>query len=167
MAAVISVVQNCGASYGGAANEVAKNIFYMLPISSCTANKNAYPMSVPKSGTIYSYEVYLRCRCDLAPNSLCENFIAWYDSGMPGEGYKMTVNSDVVNVYDEPVDVLSSKGTRIDFTTKATEGNSIALNGTLQNVGDYTSYLVFQLEVYSTADTGDFDVDWYIQFDEV
>jgi hypothetical protein len=167
MAAVISVVQNCGASYGGAVNEVAKSIFYMLPISSCTANKSAYPMSIPDSGTIYSYEVYLRCRCDLAPSSRCENFIAWYNSGMPGSGYKMTVNSDVVNAYEEPVDVLSSKGTRIDFTTKSAEENSIALNGTLQNVGDYTSYLVFQLEVYSTADTGEFDVDWYIQYDEL
>lgn len=167
MAAIISIAQSSGISYGEAVSEVAKSIFYMLPISSCTANRTDNPMSIPVAGTIYSYEVYLRCRCDLAPNNRCENFIAWYDANMPGTGYKMTVNSDTVSVYAEPINALSSRGTRVDFTTKNAEGASIALAGTLEDVGDYTSYLVFQLEIYSTADTGEFDVDFFLQYDEI
>lgn len=166
MAAVISVVQNAGQSYAGYAQEVAKNISYLLPVDSATANKTAYPMTVPDSGTRYSYEVWIRLRCDLAPSDRVENFLVWYVSGMPGSGYTLTVNSDVVNTYAAPTNFQSTKGTRVDFTTKNAEENSIALNGMLQNVGEYTSWLVFQLEIVSTAPTGSYEVDYIIQYDE-
>lgn len=167
MAAVISVVQNAGQSYAGYAQEVAKNISYFLPIDSATASKNSYPMTVPESGTRYSFEVWIRCRCDLAPNDRVENFLVWYVSGMPGSGYTLTVNSDVVNAYQAPTNFQSIRGTRVDFTTKNAEGSSIALNGTLQNVGDYTSWIIFQLEIISTAPTGSYNVDYIIQYDEL
>jgi len=166
MSAVISVVQNAGQSYAEYAQEVAKEISYLLPIDSATANKTNNPITIPESGTGYSYEVWIRCRCDLAPNDRVENFKAWYDSGMPGSGYTLTVNSSVVNTYNAPADSQSVRGSRVDFTTKNAEGSSIALNGTLQNVGDYTSWLVFQLEVVPSADTGVFGVDYIIQYDE-
>lgn len=167
MSATISVVQNAGMNYAGSTQEVAKTIFYFLSESNATASKASYPLQIPESGTKYSYEIYLRCRCDLAPAVKCDNFKAWYSSGMPGTGYKITVNSDVVNVYAEPLDVLSSKGSRVDFETKNAVGSSIALSGNLINVSDYTSYLIFQLEVVPTADTGDFSASWIIQYDEI
>lgn len=165
MAAVVSVVQNCGSTYSGYANEAAKNISYMLPIDSCTANRSDYPMTIPNAGTKFSYEVYIRCRLDLAPANQVDNFKVWYVGGMPSD-HTLTVNSDIVNNYSAPINFQSSKGTRVDFTTKNSEGNSIALNGVLTNVGDYTSYLVFQLEVESTAQTGNHEVDYIIQYDE-
>jgi len=167
MSAVISVVQNAGHTYAGAEQEIAKNISNLITIDNASATKTAYPMGVPTVGKNYSFEVWIRCRCDLAPNVKCDNFKAWYDSGMPVSGYNMTVNSDAVSSYVAPIAVESSQGTRIDFTTKTATGNSIALSGDLVNIGDYTSWLVFQLEVLTTADTGNFEVDYIIEYDEV
>ncbi len=167
MSAVISVVQNAGHTYAGAEQEVAKNISYLITVDSATASKASYPMRIPESGKNYSYEVWIRCRCDLAPNSKCDNFKAWYDSGMPVSGYNLTVNSDTVSSYQEPVNTESARGTRIDFTTKTGTDNAIALSGDLEGIGDYTSWLVFQLEVLSTAQTGEFEVDYIIEYDEV
>ena len=166
MAALISVVQNSGASYASYAQEVAKNISYFVTVDNGLASKTAYPLSIPPSGKNYSYEVWIRLRCDLAPNDRCENFKAWYVSGLPANGYNITVNSDVVNTYSQPVDTPSDTGTRVDFTTKNSEVNSIALDGTLENIGDYTSWLCFQLEVESDADTGLFEISYLIEFDE-
>ena len=167
MSAVISVVQNAGHTYAGAEQEVAKNISYLITVDSASASKSAYPMRIPNSGKNYSFEVWIRCRCDLAPNSKCDNFKVWYDSGMPATGYNLTVNSDIVSAYAEPSELESSQGTRIDFTTKTSSVNSIALSGDLEDIGDYTSWLVFQLEVLPTADTGEFEVDYIIEYDEV
>lgn len=166
MSAVISVVQDAGQSYAGYSQEVAKNISYFLPIDSATATRTQYPMQLPDVGTRYSYEVYIRCRCDLAPNSLVNNFKVWYNSGMPASGYTITVNSDIISSYAAPLQNQSTRGTRVSFQTKISEGLSIALDGTLVNIGDYTSWLVFQLEVLSTAPTGNYEVEYTIQYDE-
>lgn len=166
MAATIAVVQNWGwasASYYG---EVAKNISNMISIDDGMAAKDDYPVRIPLTGTFYSYETWIRCRCDAAPSNFCNNFKAWYDSGMPSPGFLLTVNSSIVNTYQQPVNVQSSRGTRVDFTTKNAEGTSIALDGELVNIGDYTSWLVFQLEVVNTASLGEYAVDYIIQYDE-
>jgi hypothetical protein len=166
MSSVISIVQNAGQSYAGAAQEVAKNISYLIQQDSATVNKTASPMTVPEAGTRYSYEVWIRLRCDLAPNVRVDSIKAWYDSGMPASGYNLTVNSDVINSYQAPVNIQSTRGTRVEFDTKNSEGNSISLDGTLTDVGDYSSWLVFQLEVLSTAETGNFEIEYTIQYDE-
>jgi hypothetical protein len=166
MSALISVVQNAGLVYSGASQEIAKTTSYFLELDSATASKTTNPITLPEAGTKYSYEVWIRCRCDLAPETKCENFKSWYDSGMPVSGYVVTVNSDAVSVYAAPVDVQSSQGTRVNFTTKNSEVDSIDLTGDLENVGDYTSYLVFQLEISSLAAIGSFGADYLIQYDE-
>ena len=166
MAATIVVVQDAGESYAGYAQEVAKNIFYMIPIASATANRTLNPMPIPAVGTNYSYEVWLRCRCDLAPVVKCYNFNAWYVSGIPVSGYKVTVNSDIVSAYITPVDSLSAIGNRVDFSGRGV-GSEITINGELTNLGDYSSYLVFQLEVSAGAASGDSEVSWIIEYDEV
>jgi len=86
---------------------------------------------------------------------------------MPVSGYNLTVNSDAVSSYVAPTASESAKGTRIDFTTKTGTDDAIALTGDLINIGDYTSWLVFQLEVLTTADTGNFSLDYIIEYDEV
>ena len=163
MAAIISVVQNWGSYAGG--NEVAKTIFYFLPIQSGIASKNNNPMLIPASGTKYSYEIWLRFRCDYPPSIKCDNFKVWYDSGMPSSGYKITVNDPSISQYSEPTNTKSTKGNRVDFTTKDSS-DKITVNGTLVNVGDYTEWLVFQLEVYSDAIADDYSVIAYYQYDE-
>ena len=120
MSSLISIIQNAGSTYAGAEQEIAKNISYFLTIDDAIASKNDYPLAVPIAGVNYSYEVWIRLRCDLAPNSSVENIKAWYDSGIPA-GYTITVNSDIVSAYQQPVNTESTRGTRIDFTTKNAE----------------------------------------------
>lgn len=166
MPATIVVVQNWGwasASYYG---EVAKNISNMMPIDDGLASKSEYPLRIPNTGTNYSYETWIRCRCDAAPDIVVNNFKVWYGSGMPTPGYTMTVNSTPVNTYTQPVNTVSTRGTRVDFTDYASEENSIALDGDLTEVGDYTSWLVFQVEIINTAQLGEFSVDYLIEYDE-
>lgn len=167
MSAVVSLVQNVGSSYSGASQEVAKSIFYFLSESDATAGKTTYPLILPESGKIYSYELWVRARVDLAPLNNVYDFKAWYVSGMPASGYTIKVNSDTVSTYSAPINLESSQGTRVDFTTKNSEVNSISLSGSLTSVGEYSSYLVFQLEVESTAETGENAVEWILQYDEI
>lgn len=167
MSAVISLAQNAGDIYGGYSQEVAKNISYFLPIDSATASKLTNPFTLPISGNIYSYEIYLRCRCDLAPENFCSNFKVWYNSGLPINGQKITVNNDIINTYTAPKNIESVRGTRDEFINYTDVDNSISLDGDLINVGDYTSWLVFQLELSAGADTGSFELEYTIQYDEV
>lgn len=166
MSALVSVVQNAGQVYSSYAQEIAKNISYFLPIDSATGNKTTNPFYLPDSGIIYSYEVYIRCRCDLAPVVSITNFKVWSNSLSLATGYSLTVNSTIVNTYEVPVNIESSRGTRIDFGDAYDEASSIALDGTLINIGDYTSWLVFQLELSAGADTGNFEAEYIIQYDE-
>jgi hypothetical protein len=167
MAATLVVVQNYGEVYAGVGSEVAKNIFYLVPVDDGTASATSNPLRLPESGTVYSYEAYLRIRCDVAPDSRCFNFKVWYNSGTIPSGQRLTVNSDAVSTYTSPINAQSSVGTRVNFTTKNSEGNSIALTGELVDVGDYTSFLVFQVEVDHDATLDDPEVDFIVQWDEV
>jgi len=165
MSSVISVVQDYGTDYPGY-SEVAKNAFYFVPVDDGTASKSSNPVVIPDAGTNYSYEVWIRARCDAAPAVRCENFKIWYNSGLSG-GFDITVNTDIISTYVQPVEIQSSVGNRVSFSTKASAGNSISLDGTLTDIGDYSSWLVFQLEIPSTATAGDYTALWTLQYDEI
>ena len=168
MASEIVIVQDYGLLYAGYQGaEVAKNLFYFIREDDGTISKSASPVIIPSIGINYSYEVWLRFRCDVAPDTQCYNFKVWYASGMPVTGFTLTVNSDIISTYAQPVDIESSQGTRIDFTTKDAVGNSIDVDGILTEIGDYTSWLVFQLEIEPDAETGNQAVEFYVQFDEI
>ena len=167
MAAVIILAQNYGESYSGYQGEIGKNVFYLISVDDATVSRTSYPIRIPAEGTAYSYEIFLRARCDLAPATKCFNFLVWYLSGTIPSGQGITVNSDVVSDYTAPVNSPSAKGTRVDFTTKNSEANSIALSGDLTAVGEYTSYLVFQLSVTSAAEASESEISLVIQYDEV
>lgn len=165
MSALISIVQNYGSGYAGSQQEVAKNLSYMISQDSGIVNKLVAPITRPAESIEYSYEVYIRCRCDLAPDNYCNNFKAYYNSGLGDSGIVLTVNSDVVSNYQQPVNTVSTRGDRVDFSTKDVN-DKISLYGELTNVGDYTSWLVFQLGVSSSADLGNGEVDYTIEYDE-
>ena len=166
MSSQIVISQNYGAVYGNPA-EVSKNIFYFISEDSGLLTPATNPIQVPSVGTNYSYEVWLRARCDVAPAVKVFNFKAWYDSGMPVTGYTIKVNSDDISTYVAPVNTPSAQGTRVDFETKNSEANSIAILGTLVNIGDYSNYLVFQLAVASIATPSEGQMNFILQWDEV
>lgn len=163
MSATISIVQNYGTAYPGS-TEVAKLIFYFLSTSNATASPVSNAIERPAAGTIYSYEVWIRCRCDAAPDNRCENFKFYYLSGLPAT-YTLTVNSTDISTYVTSVNTLSTQGTRVDFSAKDSD-NKLSLSGTLQNIADYTSYATFQLNVPSNAVIGSHSVDFKVQYDE-
>lgn len=168
MAATIVLAQAYGGEiYTGYAQEVAKNIFYLVSVDDGSVSKASYPIRIPEAGTAYSYEVYIRARCDVAPALKCFNFKVWYDSGAIPAGQTLTVNSTAVTTYEAPTNAPSGKGTRVNFTTKNSEVNSISLTGELSNIGDYSSYLVFQLAVTSAATAAESAVDFIVQYDEI
>ena len=82
-------------------------------------------------------------------------------------GFDITVNTDEISAYVQPVNIQSSAGSRVSFDTKASAGNSIALDGTLTDIGQYSSWAVFQLEIPAAATSGDNTVLYTIQYDEV
>lgn len=166
MSAVVVVVQNYGVGSGGYSGEVAKNISNMLPIDDGLASHLTNNVRIPLAGLTYSYETWIRCRCDSAPSNFCNNFKVWYDTGLPASGFNLTVNSSIVSAYQQPVVTESARGTRVDFIDHDAEGSSIALDGELVDVGDYTSWLVFQLEIDSAGTIGEHSVDYIIQYDE-
>jgi|SRR3989304_6650068 len=165
MSSVISVVQNYGFASASYFGEVAKNISNFLSIDDGLAAKEDYPIQNPISGTEYSYETWIRLRCDYPPNTQCTNILAWYDAGLP-VGANITVNSNIVSTYTQPIDTVSSTGTRVNFNSYNSELSSISLDGILINIGDVSSWLVFQLETTNTQELGDHEVTYIIQFDE-
>ncbi len=165
MSATIVAVQDYGTDYPGY-SEVAKNIFNFVPVDDGTAGKSSNPVIIPDAGTNYSYEVWVRARCDVAPAVRCENFKIWYNSGLSG-GFDITVNTDEISAYVQPVNTLSSVGSRVSFDTKSSAGSSIDLVGTLTDIGDYSSWVCFQLQIPAAATSGTYAVLWTLQFDEV
>ena len=163
---VLTVVQNCGGNYNGYQNEVGKNLSYFLSIDSCTEGILNNPIRIPEEGKAYSYEVYIRTRLDVAPLVYIRDIKVWYTAGLPSIGQKITVNSDTIADYEMPVNIESSRGSRIDFTTKTSSANAISLDGNLTAIGQYSSWLVFQLELLPTADINIFELDYIIQYDE-
>lgn len=165
MSSLISVVQNYGSDYGGG-QEVAKSVSNLVSVDNGLVAKNISPLLRPIVGNTYSYEVYIRCRCDIAPDEYCNNFKLYYNSGLGETGISLTVNSDIISTYEQPVNILSTRGSRVDFSTKDVN-DKISLDGELINVGDYTSWAVFQLCVNETADVGFGGLDYTIEYDEL
>ena len=164
MAAVISVCQQSGIGYSSTV--VAKNEFYFLPIDSNTETPDDWPLQIPDTGTNYSYEVWLFFRCDVAPSQYCKNFKIWCDGNVP-TGMKITINSNAILTYNTPINTESITGNRVDLSNY-TESNKLSVSGELNNIGDKTSYVVFQLEITSAAEQGTYeDFTIFYQYDEV
>lgn len=164
MASVISVIQKSGIGYS--ATNVGKAEFYFLSIDSNVEEPIDYPITIPDAGTVYSYEIWLRFRCDVAPSSYCNNFKIWV-TGALGTGQNITVNTDNIVTYVSPVNSESSQGTRgdlIDYNA----GNKLSVAGTLNDIADKSNFMVMQLEVQSSASNGSIS-DWVVnyQYDEV
>ena len=163
MSAIISTVQKSGMGYS--ATEVAKAVFYFLPIDSNIEDCLDYPLDVPSAGTIYSYEVWVRFRCDVAPSLYCKNFKIWTSGSLPA-GQRITINSSDVFDYIPPVNSKSIQGTRADLLNY-TSSNKLPIAGELNKVGDETAFMVFQLELDADAGTGLNDLTIFYEYEEL
>jgi len=162
MSATIVVVQRSGIGYS--ASDVAKALFYFLPIDSNVEEPADNPVEAPAAGTVYSYELWLKFRVDVAPSTQCNEFKIW-TSGSLTLGNNITINTTDISTYTAPVNSKSNKGTRADVTDYTSE-NKLSIAGTLVNIGDVSNYMVFQLELSSLAVAGDENFTIYYQYTE-
>ena len=164
MAATIVVVKTYGA--GPTGTQAADTTFGLKSVDDHATAPADAPVSIPDTGTNYSYECWMRFKCTVAPSNKCENFKIWSSGFSAGTGLAITVNSDAVTTYATPVVTISEKGTRVDFATKGS-GAKISVAGLLDAENEVTDFSVFQLEVGSTATPGDIaDQSAYYSYDE-
>jgi len=124
-----------------------------------------HPVSIPSSGTSYSYETWLRWYCTGAPDNQCTNFKFW-STGSLDTGLDITANSDAVSAGVTPVNTESSAGTRASWADYGS-GSKISVSGTLTGTGQSTDFIVLQLEVLNTATQGDMSTETaYYSYDE-
>jgi len=163
MAAVISVCQQSGVGYSSTV--VAKNEFYFLPIDSNVETSDDWPIPISPTSTVYSYEMWLFFRCDVAPNTKVYNFKIWTSGSLP-TGNNITVNTSDIWTYQDPVNTKSTAGTR-DNLINYTSSNKLNISGELTKVGDKTAYIVLQLEVSPSASSGTNSQTIYYSYDEI
>jgi len=161
MAATITVIKTYGAPAGSEATVTTPGLI--------ASDDNADPVDskliVPSVNPVYSYECWLRFKCTVAPDNTCENFKIWSSGASVGTGLTITVNSDAVAVYAQPVNTESAQGTRVDFSTKDS-GDKISVAGDLVDPDDKTDFSVFQMKVENTAGAGNKTYTVYYSYDE-
>ena len=148
------------------------------------------PIPVPTSGTKYSYWKHIYLKCTGAPSSQCDNFKFYTDGSGFGTGITLKVgdemptkNSGSSSGYevatgtegdtgDEMVanhSGITSSTDAFTYTSASPKSVSVSESGNIIDaVGETTNYLVFQLEVDSTASPGNLaDETLTFQYDEI
>ena len=148
MSATIEIAKQYGASPG------TEGIITGLALKSVddatTTGPNA-PITIPTSGTSYSYESWLRFKCTAAPDNEVGSFKIWGSgSAIQSGAFVITVNTDSVTSYATPVNTESEQGTRADLADHGS-ASKISVGGTLDAEGEYTDFVVLQAEVTSSA----------------
>lgn len=125
--------------------------------SNDTANNDptSYPVTIPTSGSGYSYETYLRWRCTAAPDTQCTNFKYWGPATILKTGAAIYVGTVASGSAATPVATESSNATTRQDPNYKTESTALSISGTLTATGHQTAYLCMQLRVDSeTAEQG-------------
>jgi len=116
-----------------------------------------YPVTIPPAGSGYSYETWLRWRCNVAPDTQVTNFEYWGPTSTPKASTAIYVGTVASGSATTPIDSQSSDAvTRQDAVYHGIAvDDALAIAGTLTTIGHQTAYLVMQLRVASTAVQGD------------
>lgn len=116
------------------------------------ANDTANPISIPSVGTNRSFEKWIRFMCTVAPAVQATNFKYWGPNTIPGTGTLLFVGTTATGV--TPVATDSAVATSQQDTNHFSAGTALAVSGTLVNVNDETDFVVFQMDVDTTAGPG-------------
>jgi hypothetical protein len=117
-----------------------------------SANRVAFPIRVPSSGTNYSYEKYVRLRAKNAPSAQLYNFKVWGPAAVPETG--VTMYWKAVAAYATPTTPTSTAGYTRQDTNYTSSGSALTISGTLTASGEYSDYLVMMYTCGSTATQG-------------
>lgn len=155
MAASLSVRVQTGASAGVQSAAVSGIDFISADNATNTlANRAANPISIPGSGSNYSYEKYLKLAVDVAPANAVTNFKIWSaQGGVGGGGTGLTINAaGAVASYAQGVNTASAIATAALPTS---QGSAVVWDSSsYSTLGNVTKYAVLQLKVDSTASAG-------------
>ena len=108
------------------------------------------PITVPASGTNYSYERWMRLRFSGSFN-LIDNIKAWKSAGTLSDA-NLTLNAGVTDTYAQPVNSASTIATSAIPESEATALDLTPSGGVTSSPG-YSKYLVVQLVVPSSVTT--------------
>jgi hypothetical protein len=110
------------------------------------ANRQANPVQAGAN----SFEKWMKFRCDVAPTTQCTSFKVW-GPGTSATGLTVMAGTTATGV--TPTASASSVATT-DLSTLTSSGASLAITGTLVNVGDLTNYVVLQMQTAGTIAPG-------------
>ena len=140
------------------------------------------PVPIPGAGTNYSYWKHIYLRCTTAPSVQCDNFKFYSDGAAMDTGTLIKVSTNEVDndtEYDQADTASEMVANHTGVTTSAdvnnyTSGGSqlsmtvVPGDNIIDAVSEETDYLVFQLEVGTTASPGQMtSKTMTIQYDEI
>lgn len=136
--------------YGAAPGSTVDPTSYVHLLSSDVASGNStnytnYPITVPPSGSNYSYERFVRGKWTGTFNNI-QNVKFWKSAGTPGTGW--TLNAGATTTYVSPVNTSSGIASSAIPTSQGA-GLTLTFDGT------YSAFAVVQAVVASTAGPGD------------
>lgn len=149
MAATITIQACTGTN--AATEATVTGIMHRANDSAATDKNN--PVTIPSIGTARSYEKWLRFKCTVAPDTQVTNFKYWGPNTTPGTG--VTVFVGTTDTGATPVATDSAVATTQQDTNYYDTSHTLAIPGTLTAENQETDYLVFQVDVGTTATPGD------------
>ena len=149
----ISLSVTAGASPGSVTNDVEGFDLISGDNSSySSANRVAFPLRVPSTGTNYSYTKWVRLRAKNAPSAQLYNFKCWGPNAVPETG--ITMYWKAVAAYETPTTPTSTAGFTQQDTNYTSSGTALTISGTLTASGEYSDYLVMMYTCGTSATQG-------------
>jgi len=128
------------------------------------ANRTTYPITIPTSGTAYSFEKWLKLRIGAGLANQISNVKFWTDGSFQantGVKYGTTATGAT------PVQTASTKATT-DAATATSGAKATWDGGTYNTTGLINNYLVLQLNVTDAATQGNWTQEtFYYSYDEM
>ena len=144
-------------TYGSSPGTVTDNVEGFDLISGdnssySSANRVAFPLRVPSSGTNFSYTKWVRFRAKNAPAAQLFNLKAWSSGSVPETG--VTMYWKAVSAYETPTTPTSTAGFTRQDTNFTSSGSALTISGTLTASGEYSDYLVMMYTCGTSATQG-------------
>lgn len=132
-----------------------------------TAAGSTNPIVIPSSGTNYSFWVVTRLSCSVTPAGTVNN-LRWYSDGANNFGTGVTCKAQNATSYTQAIGTVGATGNQLTTSSYSTisttpvdafsftSGSPKSLTGTISSpsTGDFGDFLVYQIEVASTASVG-------------
>lgn len=120
-------------------------------VSTDYRNVSANQITVPASGSVYSYEIYLKGKWSGSYTTI-SSFKIWRSAGPTNGANGVTIRVGTTGTYTQPVNTSSSVATDSTFPDES-GSQAVTVSGSSPNT--VSNFIVLQMEVASTANPGD------------